>query len=169
MVGRNLAPSVLDEHTAAFIQGGVSMIACSRTHENVPVMSRVLGCRVSSDRRTITVLLARPGAQEFLDEILATGQIAVVFSLPSTHQTIQLKGEDATVGLPQKRDVQIAEKYQDAFVANLVPFGYEEAMIRAFLSFDRENLSAVSFTPSKAFLQTPGPRAGEPLKHAHTG
>ena len=169
MTDRNLAPLILDELHAAFIQGGVSMIASSRTRDNVPVMSRAVGCRVSDDRRTVTLLLPKPGAQEFLDEVSDSKQIAAVFSLPNTHQTVQLKGEDATIAIPQKADIQLAERYRDAFVANVVPLGFEEELVRALLWFEPDNLSAVSFTPCRAFSQTPGPRAGEPLKYAHTG
>jgi hypothetical protein len=37
-------------------------------------------------------------------------------------------------------------------------------MIRAVMSADIADLVALRFTPSFAFLQTPGPRAGEPLQ-----
>jgi hypothetical protein len=60
--------------------------------------------------------------------------------------------------------IQLAEKYCDAFVAELCPLGYDEPLIRALLWFDPNDLRAVTFTPREAFLQTPGPRAGEPLK-----
>jgi hypothetical protein len=104
MPGRNLAPPLLDDANAAFIQGGVSINASSRTVENIPVMSRCVGCRISTDRRIITLFFHRPGAENLLAGIRVSQQIAAVFSRPSTHQTIQLKGSDAVAVQVQKRD-----------------------------------------------------------------
>ena len=59
-------------------------------------MLRGCGCRVSRDRRRVTVLFDRTRSDHVLDDFVANGRIAVVFSQPSTHQTIQLKGADAT-------------------------------------------------------------------------
>ena len=164
MAGKNLAPPLLDEADAAFIQGGVTISASSCTAENAPVMARAVGCRVSPDRRKITLLFRMPSAEEFLEGIRVGRQIAVVFSQPGTHKTIQLKGSDAAVVSVRKGDTQLAERYGDVAVAEICPLGYEESLVRAFMSFDPNDLTAVEFTSSNAFLQTPGPRAGEPLK-----
>jgi len=160
---KNLAPTLLDDSNAAFIAGGTSINASSRTSENVPVIARAGGCRVSADRRTITLLFGTAGARELLDGIRASRQIAVVFSQPSTHQTIQLKGADAAVVALQKRDIKLLEQQREAFVAEVCPLGYREPLVRALMWFDPDDITAVAFTPSEAFIQTPGPRAGEPF------
>jgi hypothetical protein len=164
MTSRTLDPPLLDNANAAFIQGGVSINASSRTKENKPVMAKGAGCRVSKDLRTITLLFQTSGAEAFIEGIKTSRQIAVVFSLPSSNQTIQLKGSDASVAAVQKQDTTIAERYCDAFVADVCPLGYHESLVRALLWFEPGSLTAISFTPSEAFLQTPGPRAGECLK-----
>lgn len=164
MAGKNLAPPLLDEADAAFIQGGVTINASACTRENTPVMARAIGCRVSPDRRKITLLLRMAGAEDFLEGIRARRQIAVVFSEPGTHKTIQFKGGDAAAVSVRKADVRLSERYGEAFVAAVCPLGYDESLIRAYVWFDPNDLTAVEFTSSEAFLQTPGPRAGEPLK-----
>jgi hypothetical protein len=169
---RNLAPPLLDAANADFIASGVSINASSRTVENIPVMARAVACRVSPDRRTVTLLFPTAGSSELLDGIRASRQIAVVFSRPSTHETVQLKGTDAAIVPPQKRDIKLIEKHCDRFVADLCPLGYDEALVRALMWFDPADLSSVTFGPSEAFIQTPGPRAGEPMKggiRARTG
>jgi hypothetical protein len=88
---------LLDAGTARFIEGGVSINASSRDANKTPSMARAVGCRISADRRSVTVLLAKSRAPELLDSITFCHQIAVVFSEPSTHRTIQLKGTDAAV------------------------------------------------------------------------
>jgi hypothetical protein len=155
---------LLDAGTAAFIEGGVSINISSRDANKTPSMARAVGCRVSPDRKSVTILIPKSRAPELLDSISFCHQIAVVFSEPSTHRTIQLKGTDATIVPIERSDARLNERFADAFVAEVCPLGYEEEVIRALVSCDVEDLSAVKFTPSLAFQQTPGPRAGEPLK-----
>ena len=171
MCAESLAP-LLDEANAGFIASGVSINACSRTDENVPVMGRSSGCRVSPDRRTVTLFFSAACAHELIEGISQSRQIAVVFSRPSSAQTIQLKGADAAVVPPQKLDVELLEHHCDTFVTEVSPLGYAKALLRAYLWFDPADIRAVTFTPREAFVQTPGPRAGEPLKggsRAHAG
>jgi hypothetical protein len=164
MALKNLAPPLLDETSAGFIESGVTIYASSRTDQNIPVMGRVAGCRVSADRRTVTLLFTSACVPELLDGISKSARIAVVFSQPGTSQTIQLKGDDATLISPQKGDVALVEQHCETFVAEVCPLGYSEPLLRAFMWFDPADLRAVRFTPQEAFVQTPGPRAGEPLK-----
>jgi hypothetical protein len=164
MSRKTLPPPLLDEATAAFIQSSVSINASSRTAENVPVTARGAGCRVSKDRRTVTLLFSAPGSEALLESVRVTGQIATVFSRPSTHQTIQLKGKDA-VAVPLPRGhIALAQRHREALIAEVTPLGFPEAVTRALLWFDPSDLTAVTFAPTEAFHQTPGPRAGEPLK-----
>lgn len=153
--------SVLDTEQAAFVQGGVSILVAGRDPANLPRLARAFGCRVSEDRRTAAVLLARYQSAGLLAAIRANRAIAVVYTLPSTHRSLQLKGDDATIGPIVAGDVDRARACADAFVADIVPLGYDEALCRALLWLDPSELVAVSFTPSVAFDQTPGPRAGE--------
>src|SRR5262249_18363406 len=106
MATKNLAPPLLDEATATFIASGIYINASSTAGDSVPVIGRAAGCRVSSDRRTITLLFTAACATELLDGIRKTGQIAVVFCQPGSHQTIQLKGTDAAVVPAGKADLK---------------------------------------------------------------
>jgi hypothetical protein len=155
--------TVLDEKWAAFIQGGVSIVAASRDSQNALAMSRALGCRTSGNRQKITLLFFRPQAESLMNAISSTGAIAVVFSQPSTHVSIQLKGSDAARSAPRAADVQLFKRYVETLVRDVVPLGYPEETIRAILWADPADLVAVTFVPTAAFLQTPGPRAGECL------
>jgi len=151
---------LLDEDHAAFIQSGVSILAASRDAANAPKLARAIGCRVSPDRRRVTVFVAAFQAAALIESLRATGAIAVGFNLPSTHRAFQLKGTDATVGSLDRGDLEIAVRYVEAFVADIALLGYSEPIGRALLAFDPAELLAISFTPSAAFVQTPGPRAG---------
>ncbi|HXV64492.1 MAG TPA: hypothetical protein VEK15_27590 [Vicinamibacteria bacterium] len=152
---------LIDEGTSDFIQGGVSIIASSSGRQNQPTIVRAVGCLVSDNRRQVTVLT--PGSDPFTDAVRETRTIAVAFTQPSTHQTIQLKGNDAEINPGRNDDARLMERYVRAFVAEVCPLGYSEELIRAMVWCDPDNVSRITFHPTAAFLQTPGPRAGAPL------
>ena len=117
---------MIDQELAAFMTRGVSILAASRGPENAPALARATGCRLSADRSRVTLLLARSQAGALLAAAEATGAIAVVFSQPSTHRTIQLKGADARVSEAAAGDEALAARYADAFAAEVCPLGYTE-------------------------------------------
>jgi hypothetical protein len=90
--------------------------------------------------------------------------IAVVFSRPNTHQTIQLKGTDATIVPLGREDRELMIAYGKSFVAEIGALGYKEHFSRALMSPAAEDAVGVEFTPSAAFVQTPGPAAGQRLE-----
>jgi hypothetical protein len=153
----------LDAELAAFIQGGVSIHAASRDADCVPSIARALGCRVSPDRARITVFLLASHAGAMLADFRGNGAIAVVFSLPSTHRTVQLKGNDAALEDLHDGDWVIVARNREAFTADLVGVGYPHSLGRTLTAGTRGDIIAVGFTVSAAFLQTPGPSAGTPL------
>lgn len=76
---------VLDEVHAAFIQYRVTMNVAARNASLITTITRALGCRVSDDRRRVTVFLPAERCQTLLDNLRANGVIAVVAVRPSTH------------------------------------------------------------------------------------
>jgi hypothetical protein len=167
MLSRSMPASaspVLDAEQAAFIATGVSIAAASGRPACLPTMARGTGCRVSDDRRRVTVLFAATPAAALLDDVRRSGVIAVVFSWPATHRTLQVKGSDARIVPLESADPALAARYVEAFVAGLEPFGFAPALIRAFLAAPADDLVAVQFTPVAGFNQTPGPQAGVSLR-----
>jgi hypothetical protein len=149
------------EH-ATLIQGAVSIVVSTRDADLVPDVMRGCGCRLTRDRRRVSVLVepARSGA--VLDHIRANGMIAVVFSQPSTHRTLQLKGSDATVAPAGRADFLTARQHLTAWVEDMQRIGYPATFARAVRGEPTEIL-VITFTPLAAFEQTPGPAAGQPL------
>jgi len=163
MRGASRRPSPLDADHAAFIQGGVSVIVASRNAELVADVVRGCGCRVSRDRRQVTVLVEPSRAGTLLDDVVANGMVAVVFSQPSTHRTIQLKGSDARIVTVTPADRAVAALHLVAWIEELCSIGYAKEFAGA-LRGRAEDLEAIRFTPSAAFQQTPGPGAGQQLE-----
>lgn len=148
---------------AEFIQGGVSINVAARTADLAPLVSRALGCRVASDRRQVRVFLSRGIAASVLSCLEANGAIAVVFTLPSTHQTLKLKGTDAIVLDIEPTDLPLVDDYRRRFARDLASIGYSLEFAAA-VTPRMDDLVAVRFTPSAAFDQTPGPGAGRALE-----
>lgn len=154
-----MSSTPLTEDQAAFIAGGVSITLAARDMRRVPSLVKVLGCRVSADRRAVTVLVDAAAARQVLQDIAATGAIAVVYSRPSTHHTLQIKGSDARQVVPAATDHELVAAHNSAFAADLVPLGYSREFSFAIHGLGDE-LAAVQFTVDAVFAQTPGPGAG---------
>ena len=157
--------TLLDEGAAAFLhRPGISITAASPDGRNVSRIGRCLGCRVTADREKVTVFIPSAQYQGFFDALATSRAIAVVFSYPSTHQTLQLKGIDAAVAPLAPGDAEIVARHVDNFAEELGALGYPRDVVRTSQWCEAAELRAVTFTPSAAFEQTPGPGAGAPLR-----
>lgn len=157
------ASALLDEDNAAFVQSGVSIVAASRGADLVPSIGRASGCSVSADRRAVSVYLSHSQALELVEDVRTCGRIAVVFSRPSTHRTLQLKAEDARVRPVRPEEVRVVERHVEAFACEIEPLGHSRGQARVLLLCAEDDLVAIDFVPNAAFEQTPGPKAGTPL------
>ena len=155
--------AVLDADNARFITGGVSIIVSSRNPANLPELVRAQCCRVSRDRRRISVFVQAAQAAALLGDVRQNGRVAVVFTRPSTHRSLQLKGDDAVPARLRPGDPARVAAYRDAMVTELAGINISEALARALLGGPDADLVAVEFTPVAAFVQTPGPDAGRRL------
>jgi hypothetical protein len=155
---------VLDEAHAAFIQHRVSVHVGSCSSERLPSLVRGLGCRVSADRCTVTVFLSVPRSEAVLRDLRAGGRIAVVFSRPSTHETLQLKGPGAAVVPLEHGDRALVRAYGESLAEEIRALGYEDPFVSALAIVAADDAVGIAFRPTAAFVQTPGPSAGQPLE-----
>jgi len=154
----------LSEEIASFIQGRVSILVASCDPGLLTSVVFGLGCRVSPDRRRITLLV--PGLQSAacIADVRATGRVAVNFGLPSTNRCVQFKGRDAVIEPVKPFDLACVDKHSQDFIDELLPLremGRE--VLETILQYAPEDLLAISFTPCDGFVQTPGPGAGARL------
>jgi hypothetical protein len=152
----------IDGPFAAFLESGVSICMASQGPDRLPNLVRALGCQVEDGGR-IRLFMSRLQGPDLLADLRANGHIAVVFSMPSTAQSVQLKGTDAVVEPFRPGDASRVDAYREAFIREVVPLGYAEELLRTFLSLDPRDMACVSFTPAEAYHQSPGPNAGDPL------
>jgi hypothetical protein len=156
-------PPLLDEARADFLTHHVSILVGSCNAQCEPAVVRAYGCRVAPDRRSITVFLSVIQSRAVLENLRAGRGIAVVFSRPRTHETLQLKGAGATIAPLARGDREAMRAYGRSFSEEVGAVGFREPFQSAIMSGTGEEAVAVSFTPTAAFEQTPGPSAGQPL------
>lgn len=101
---------------------------------------------------------------ELLENIRYSGKVANVFSLPTSNRTLQLKGIDARVLPFDIDDLPLIEGHIADFLLEVLPMGLPEDVVRSLFAYTVDDLVTVVYSPCAAFSQTPGPKAGEPLK-----
>jgi hypothetical protein len=155
---------LLDQARVVFLLGPVSISLASHDAAGVPSLARAFGCRVAEDRREVVVLVPTRTAESLLRDLAAGAPIAVVFSRPKTHETLQLKAPEARLEPLGPTDRQRMGASGSAFAAELIALGYAAAFSHALVAPSREDAVAVAFSPTLLFDQTPGPRAGRRLE-----
>lgn len=158
--------SLLDASHVTSMTGPVSIIAASCSTSCAPSMARSIGCRVSADRRRVALFFPTSQAGGLLADVSATGAVAVAFSEPATHRTLQIKGADAAVAPLEEGDLGIVAKYRQLLIEELGRLGEDPRLVRSLLACAAADLVVVNFTVAAAFSQTPGPSAGACLSAA---
>lgn len=154
---------VVDAAHAAFFQIGISMGIAACSLDAVPVHVRAIGCRISPDRRQVTMFMAARQAEPVLQCIRENGAVAAVFTEPSSHRTVQIKGRDAQRVPLQAGDLDLVEAHREAFAQELERIGFPREIALTLLACPAGEIVGLRFTPTEAYSQTPGPKAGEPL------
>lgn len=153
-------PVQLPPDLLAMMRRGVSVIVGSRDQAMRPSIMRAVGSDLSEDGRTVTLYLVRAQSRQLIQDIAATGHVAVVFSEPATHRTVQLKGSGAAIRQAAAADEPVLARYLASMEHEIARVGYPPPLTRAMLAHRLEDVVAVRFEPEQAFDQTPGPRAG---------
>lgn len=147
----------------AMMDRGVSVIVGSRDLAMRPSVMRAVGSSVADGGRSITVFVSRRQSGQLLQDVAATGHIAVVFSEPATHRTVQVKAWHAAMRNAQPGDEPVLARYLASMEREILQVGHPPALTRAMLAHRLDDIVAISFEPQQAFDQTPGPKAGAPL------
>lgn len=154
--------SVLTTELAAFIQSGISVILGSVRADHAPVAGLALACRVERNG-AVRVLLSRQFNAPLLDAIEHGGRLAVTFSRPRDHRSVQLKAARACIVNARPDDIAEIARQCSGMREELTNAGHGVAFASAYVAFEPSNLVGIEFFPERAFVQTPGPGAGSEL------
>ena len=159
-----LNPLVLTSDLVSFCHAGVDIILGSCMRDGSPICGLALGARLDPRTHSVRLILPRPGNAALLEAVGQGAAIAATFTQPTTHKSIQLKGPSARVGTARPEDKQRATEQLGEFCRELIMVGFPEGVARSIFAYDARDLVSLTFTPTEAFVQTPGPDAGNALK-----
>jgi hypothetical protein len=149
---------------AAFIQSGVSILLAACGPDGAPLPGFGRGCVVDAARSGEVRVLVDRGRNEGLIAALAGGSAVAATFANLAHRSLQLKASRCALRTPEPGDLSAlsvqAARYRDWLA--LVGFGDEYCAM--FANYEPGNVVAVAFRPEQAFIQTPGPTAGEPVR-----
>jgi hypothetical protein len=158
-------PLLSPEHIA-MIDKGVSAIVASRNAAHRPSLMRAVGASIAPDGSELTVYVARSRSRQLLQDVAATGQIAVVFSEPRSHRTVQVKAHEVELRSAVDSDAPVLQRYLRSMEHEIGNVGLSAAFVQAMLGCRLDDLVAIRLRPSEAYDQTPGPKAGSALPAA---
>lgn len=158
-------PLQLAAEQLALLARGVGVSVASRDVSHLPDLVRAVGHRVEPSGE-IVVFLSRIDGAGVLANLRANGAVAVVFSQPSTHRTLQLKATRVVIDAVGGADFDTVARCREAMIAELVGLGYAREVGQRLLACEPDELVALRFVPESAFDQTPGPKAGAPVAPA---
>lgn len=152
-------PVTVEPAIARFLEGPVSIVLAARGEGLAVDLAQAFVGRHADG--WVSVLLPRSQAEKVLASVARTGAVAVTFSRPSSHRTLQVKGGDARVEPASAADLAAWGRYREAFAAELADIGFGGAYAAAMLAVDADDLVAVRFCPVAVFMQNPGADAGK--------
>lgn len=158
------SPVCLSESLIAFLEGGVSIMVASCDVDGDATIGRALACEVSEGEQAVTIYFDAAANRANVAAIEATGKVAVVFSEPSTHRSVQIKGLDGCIGPVDPHRLRIIARRIAAFIRDLERAGYPRTFGEPLMAYDPDHLVALTFTVVAVYDQTPGPKAGQELR-----
>jgi hypothetical protein len=153
----------LPDEVLDFIQSGVSVIVGVVGADGRAQAGRALATRIVPGG-TIRLMYPEEGNAAITHSAQSRGgPIAVTFSAPISHRTIQLKAASSRLERLEPEDRISVDAQVDAFAGVLRALGFPSPFIQSFCANRSRSISVISFVPDAAFEQTPGPGAGREL------
>src|SRR5262249_29284955 len=144
----------------------VSLMVGTRDAALVPELIRAWGPRISRDRGSISLCVARAGSARTVANLRDNGRLAVTCALPLDSHAVQVWGRCLGTTAASRQDLLAVETHRDAFArANQsigVPGPFIEALWQRELA-GSPDMVRIRFVAEQIFNQTPGPGAGSRL------
>lgn len=159
---RRPGEAIVTPALAAFCTGGVSIVAGMAGPDGRALTGRALACVCDADGR-MRLIFDAEGNDALALAAAAGGALAVTFSDPISHRSLQVKAPRSAAAVPSDTDIAEAGRQARAFAAVLRLIGYGDAFAEAYCRFSPADLRACTLLPDCLFEQTPGPGAGRAL------
>jgi hypothetical protein len=144
-----------------FFESGVSILVGTRDAGLRPSCARAMGAAVHESKRTVTIHLPEAVSARTVENLRDNGRIAVTFSRPLTHYSIQIKGTCTGVRPSGDDDRAVQQRYRAAYFEQLHAVGLPRAVSGRIVFWPS---IAIDLEVHGIFVQTPGPTAGRRLE-----
>ena len=158
--------TVLTAELQTFLAQGVSVMVGTRDADLVPELVRAWGPRISKDRRSVSVCVAKAGNARTLANLRDNGRLAVTCALPLNSKAIQLWGRCLGTSTANRQDLSAVQTHREAFAHVNASLGVPRPFIEALWQRELAGSPAmvtIRFAAEQIFNQTPGPDAGSRL------
>jgi hypothetical protein len=163
MTERTPEDPILDLESAAFVEHYAAIFVAGCGAGNLPILAAACGCRVAPDRRLLSLFLSEEEAGPVEAGLRHSGAVAAVFSRPSTHRGIQIKGHGGRIEPLRPGDPDLIERWRASYIQDLMAIGYGRDFATALTPQPGARPVVLTFAPEHLFDQTPGRQAGRRL------
>lgn len=154
--------ALLSDEISTFLQSGLSIIIGVVGPDGRARTGRALAVRVVG-RDHLRILYPNAGNAAVTATAVSGGPIAITFSAPMSHRTLQVKATSCQGDEIEPEDRVAAQDQSDAFAGILSALGYPPDFAQAISDYRSSTLCALSLNVDSAFEQTPGPGAGRSI------
>jgi hypothetical protein len=147
----------------ALAQNGATVSLGSCASDGTPVVSLGVGAVVGLDGAFLVYVNSK-GNGRLLDAVQSGGGIAATFVRATDHKGFQAKAGTAHVRPADPDHFTELERQCAVMRDELVELGLPLSVATGFGTVDTSDLLAIEFVPEEAFMQTPGPGAGGPVR-----
>jgi len=155
--------SMIEGGVATLLRSPCSLIVGTVDASGVPSATRAFGLQILENGSRLRLLLTSTGCPA-VDNLRATGAIAVTGTDVHTLDSVQVKGRADVVEPATDADEPLFAQYTDQFFAKI---SASDGVPRDVVERLRpHSYIAVEMTVEALFDQTPGPRAGRALSSA---
>jgi len=143
------------------IDEGMSVIVGTVSPDGKPAGCRAI-CATSKDNlQTMTVYVPMATSRDVVSNVATTHRLAVVGSYPPDHSTMQVKGTTTNVRLATDGEQELLRIRLDRFADVLHSLGVPRRLTRSISYWPA---FAIDMNVEEVFEQTPGPKAGTPIR-----
>jgi hypothetical protein len=151
---------MLSEEHVAFIESGVSVLVGTRDAKLRPSGMRGVAARVHPDRQTLTVFFPNATAERTLAGLRDNARIALTFTRPFDHRSMQLKGKAIAFRPATEDERPLLESSVEGWARHLEVVGLPRALGSRLTYWPA---TAIDVSIEASFHQTPGPAAGKSM------
>lgn len=149
---------MIPQRLVDFVHGPVVSWIGSRDDKLRPSVSWTFGTRVDAANDLITTFMPEIESEQVVSDLAQNGMIAFTVAEAISHEAYQFKGGQVEMRPSTEEERAVQDIHRSKLLSHYTM--YPEAVFGGYVLYPS---IAVTFRAEEAFVQTPGPGAGEKL------